>query len=258
MGAARIRGVIVELTAMVIAGFVLALFGPFGTFEHAPLPVRLVYWCGLAVLVHGLSRPATSGADGVARRLALPLPALIVAAILVTTFPMTFVVSAANLYFVGQPFPGAERYLELYGQVALVAAVLVAIFLWVDRQASPALALADAERGATPRPRLFDRLPASFGPRVCALEMEDHYVRVHGDGASTLLLMRLRDAMAEMSGVEGTQIHRSWWVARDAVRGVAGDSRSLRLILSNGVEAPVARNSVAALRDAGWLDEQRV
>ena len=40
--------------------------------------------------------------------------------------------------------------------------------------------------------------------------------------------MRLSDAVEELEGLEGAQTHRSWWVARDAVRGVErGDGRAI-------------------------------
>jgi DNA-binding LytR/AlgR family response regulator len=65
--------------------------------------------------------------------------------------------------------------------------------------------------------------------------------------------MRLSDAIAELDGVEGLQVHRSWWVARDAVDEVKRDGRNLRLRLSNGVEAPVSRNRANDLKSAGWL-----
>ncbi|WP_084294685.1 LytTR family DNA-binding domain-containing protein [Asaia prunellae] len=50
------------------------------------------------------------------------------------------------------------------------------------------------------------------------------------------------------------QVHRSWWVARKALVGWEGSSRSLRLILVNGIKVPVSRAHVAQLRAAGWLE----
>jgi DNA-binding LytR/AlgR family response regulator len=84
--------------------------------------------------------------------------------------------------------------------------------------------------------------------------MEDHYVRAHGpQGCSHLLLMRMADAERELSGVEGERVHRSWWIARAAVEGVRRDGRRLFLQLGGGLEAPVSRDRVPALRQRGWL-----
>ena len=85
-----------------------------------------------------------------------------------------------------------------------------------------------------------------------SVEAEDHYLRVHTDRGSDLILMRLSDALAELEGLEGAQTHRSWWVARDAVRGVTrGDGRAT-LTLEGGLSAPVSRRYARALREAGW------
>ena len=65
--------------------------------------------------------------------------------------------------------------------------------------------------------------------------------------------MRLRDAIAELDGLDGAQVHRSWWVARDAVRGSRREGRNWRLILVGGLGAPVARERVADIRRQGWL-----
>jgi DNA-binding LytR/AlgR family response regulator len=88
---------------------------------------------------------------------------------------------------------------------------------------------------------------------LIALEMEDHYVRAHTMLGSDLILMRMRDAIAELAGVPGMQVHRSWWVAQAAVAAVERDGRNVRLELANGLRAPVSRERVAALREAGWI-----
>jgi hypothetical protein len=49
------------------------------------------------------------------------------------------------------------------------------------------------------------------------------------------------------------RVHRSWWVARAAIAGPLRRERATLLQLSNGLEVPVARDSVALLRSRGWL-----
>ena len=76
---------------------------------------------------------------------------------------------------------------------------------------------------------------------------------LHTSRGSDLILMRLADALAELEGIEGSQTHRSWWVAKAAVSGAKrGDGRAV-LTLRNGVEAPVSRSYAGALREAGWF-----
>ena len=64
--------------------------------------------------------------------------------------------------------------------------------------------------------------------------------------------MRLSDAVGELEGLEGARTHRSWWVARDAVRDVARNDGRAALTLASGVVAPVSRRYARALREAGW------
>jgi DNA-binding LytR/AlgR family response regulator len=70
---------------------------------------------------------------------------------------------------------------------------------------------------------------------------------------STLILLRLSDAIAELEGIEGAQIHRSGWVARHAVLGQKKGGAGMTLVLRGGVEAPVSRPNRKAVRDSGWL-----
>ena len=127
-----------------------------------------------------------------------------------------------------------------------------------------AQATSEDEPASVPAPqpgfhaRFFARLPASHREGLIALESEDHYVRVHSRGGSTLVLLRLTDAVAELDGIDGLRTHRRWWVARDAVAQVLRRDRATSLRLVNGIAAPVARNAVADLRAADWLGERRV
>jgi len=96
-------------------------------------------------------------------------------------------------------------------------------------------------------------LPPHLREGLLALEMEDHYVRAHAAAGSALILLRMRDAVAELGDVDGLQVHRSWWVARSAIERIARDGRAVTLQLKGGLRAPVARNSLPMLREAGWL-----
>lgn len=93
-----------------------------------------------------------------------------------------------------------------------------------------------------------------LGGEVLALQMEDHYVRVHRPAGSELILMPLGRAI-EAVEADGLRTHRSWWVAAHAVTAVEGNARSMRLRLSNGLVAPVARSAVTHLKAAGWIKD---
>ena len=64
----------------------------------------------------------------------------------------------------------------------------------------------------------------------------------------------MADAIAELDGIEGAQVHRSWWVAKDAVAEIKRADRRVTLVLKDGAEAPVSRPNISALRESGWMD----
>lgn len=238
-------------------GLVLALIGPFGSFQ-APFAWRLVYWLVLAISGYALYQPAAGLARRLAPRLDLPEGALWVAATLAATVPMTTVVWAIGRRPDGPALPTAEAALTLYGYVLVIGGAVMLLFYILNREqpgaapVMPPVPQPDVPP-ASPDPPFLDRLPPRLGRDLIALQMEDHYVRAHTVLGSDLILMRMSDAVGELAGLEGAQVHRSWWVARAAVLGVERDGRNIRLKLAGGLVAPVARAMAPALAAAGWL-----
>ena len=252
------RTLLIELTVIVAIGVLLALLGPFGSFE-SPLADRLVYWLGLGVGGYLIFRPIMTAAATIADRLDLPEAGAWIAGLLLAAMPMSLLVWAvAPVRPAGPPTLGAL--LAVYTNVLIVGAVVTLVYWFVSRgerkgtRSAPAQLPLPLAGDAGPTPAFLGRLPPHLGRELLALEMEDHYVRAHTAAGSTLILLRLRDAVTELAGVDGMQVHRSWWVARGAVERPVIDGRNVRLKLKGGIEAPVARNSVEALRAAGWLD----
>ncbi len=246
------RRILIDCAIIFGVGLVLALVGPFGSFA-APFGVRLLYWLAMSYAGYFLYFPAMRGMSALAPRLELPEPALWAAACLIVTLPMSAVVWIANFAWHPARWPTLEQALAHYFNVLVMGALVCALF-WFARQRHRASPEPLAEPGEpTAPPRLIDRLPPHLRATPIALEMEDHYVRVHTENGSTLLLMRMRDAVAELDGLPGALVHRSWWVARDAVQGARRDGRNVRLQLAGGIEAPVARAQVPALEAEGWF-----
>lgn len=247
------RRLLIDVTVILAIGLVLALLGPFGSFA-APFALRLAFWLALPLAGYFLYMPATALALRLSDRLDLPSPALWIASWLVASLPMAVVIWASGT-LLGEPEPlDAAGFLGGYGQ-ALVIGGPIMLLLWsMRRPPSPIAATAPAPPPEAPQPpRFLTRLPPHLGTDLLALEMEDHYVRAHTALGSTLILMRMRDAVAELDGIAGLQVHRSWWVARAALAEAVRDGREARLTLINGLAVPVSRTNLAAVRDAGWL-----
>ncbi len=256
-----LRQVLIDLSIMVVLGVLLAVMGPFGSFQM-PLPVRLLYWVGLALVGYACYRPIGELVTRLGLRLDLPEWPLWIAACLLASVPVTLAV-----FFAGQlpgPFalPSFDLFARNYPYVLVIGSGVTVLFHQIEhRKAAPAAddrplpppAEPQVETPPASDVRFLDRLPAHLGSDLLALEMEDHYVRAHTALGSELILLRMRDAVAELGGADGAQVHRSWWVARDAVEDVKRDGRNVRLVLPGGLEAPVSRTRVAELKAAGWF-----
>lgn len=231
-----------------LAGLVLALSGAFSD-PALPLWHRIAYWVPLMVL-GGLWGHACGYL--VERFLDLDdRPWVMVGVLTALMFgPILLMVwLATGLFFEGRLYPlSAMGY--LVAPVLSITAAMSAINVFVTRART--VQTHESAAGQAPA-RFLDRLPPKLrGARLIAVQSEDHYLRLHTDRGSDLILMRLADALSELEGLEGAQTHRSWWVARDAVRDVArGDGRAT-LTLDGGLSVPVSRRHARALRAAGW------
>ena len=91
------------------------------------------------------------------------------------------------------------------------------------------------------------------GHRLRALQAEDHYLRIHTDGGSVLVLMRMRDATAELGDGAGWQPHRSFWLASDAGGHAMRRGQAWQIALDTGLTVPVSKSAAQAMRKAGYI-----
>lgn len=103
------------------------------------------------------------------------------------------------------------------------------------------------------RPRLLDRLPPDKRGRLVAPSVDDHYVRVRTTRGEDMLLMRLGDAIRVTAPTPGLRVHRSHWVARDAVQTVRREGDRAVSKMTVGGDNPASRSHIPALREAGLL-----
>lgn len=102
--------------------------------------------------------------------------------------------------------------------------------------------------------RLLERLEKRFAhAEILAIASEDHYLRVYTTMGDSLILMRLYDAIEALDGIEGSQVHRSWWVAKSAITDTVRKDGRPQFKLQNGLLVPISRTFIKALRQDGWL-----
>jgi len=105
-----------------------------------------------------------------------------------------------------------------------------------------------------PRPNLLmERLPIEKRGPVQSMSMQDHYVVVSTTRGTEMVLMRMADAVAELSSESGEQIHRSHWVNTDFVAASERDKGQHIVVMKDGKRLPVSRTYIKAARAAGII-----
>lgn len=231
--------------ALAGAALILGLAGPFGTYDVLPLPGRLAYWALVVVATYFIGFTTVTVLEALFFRQGLSPAGFALLGAASGPF-VAFAPWTINHWVFGYSEIGYAALAGYGAAVGAVASGTVAFFLARLERDKPAETPAPP-----PRPAILDRLPADRRGRILHLSMQDHYVEVVTERGAHLVLMRLSDAIAETRGIEGLQIHRSHWVAQDAVVDSVrrGDRLMLRLI--NGTELPVSRSRLAGLREAG-------
>lgn len=239
-------------------GLVLGVAGPFGTVSSLPLLPRMGYWMLMVYITGPLGLVCSRLFSAGLRRSGLSdLPAALVAGAL-TGLPINLIVHAANALLLS-PGDVALSFralsLSLVGiSIAISFAVALAFHRDLAPTAHPVLAGPEGAAGPDgPLPRLVERLPADLRAPLVALDATDHYTRIVTTRGSTLLLIRLADAIAEAAPTSGFRIHRSHWIARDQIMATRRESLRGFITSSDGIERPVSRSYLSTAEEAGLL-----
>ena len=228
-------------------GIVLGLLGPFGTFQSLNWSARIGYWLSIVLVNWMLCDLAVRRldawlADGLpARPLLVPLFGSVLAAI-----PATGVVHTAGA-IAGLP---GEGILGLFWKVLLVCAVLSVVFYLSAPDEPDSVAATSspdplpdrqpADASVASESLFFRRLERPIAGELLCLQMQDHYLAVHSTDGQQLILCRMEDAARELGSL-GQRVHRSWWVAHEAVDEAKRRNGRMSLVLKDGREVPVGR-----------------
>ncbi|NOZ66768.1 MAG: hypothetical protein GXP00_09795 [Alphaproteobacteria bacterium] len=228
-------------------GVILGLLGPFGTAEAGMLK-SLFFWvvmCFMGSFVFWPMIVALSvfrGKDFYRRSLSFIIVTLVGA------IPITLLVQIATYYFFDYRDISLKAYILFYPNVVLIAFIVGGISVlhekWREKDS-----LLETMPAANPGKAFLKRLPPSMGQDLIAVVMEDHYLRVYTGQGEHMFLHRLKDALLELADYDGMQVHRSWWIAAQAVRDVRRDDRKITLIMTNDLEIPVSRTYQTMVRE---------
>lgn len=241
----------------VISSIALAALGPFGTFERFGFVERLLNWAfaiGMSILVGLAVNRAAQMLLGPGRKrflydlvavpamMAVYSPALYLHVRLypLTTIdlPLTFI--AVNVVAVSVILIALREMLGMY----------VDLHLRVRAADAATVAEPEPEGGAevvAPAVPLIARLPEHLRGDVLHISADNHYIEVRTDRGAVSILLRMSDAVRELQGLPGLQVHRSHWVADRAVAGIRRQGNRLLVLLNCGNQVPVSRSQAAAV-----------
>lgn len=249
------------IVALVTA--VATISGPFSTLEALAVFPRFIFWgvvVGLAASMGILTRIVARLYFPPNEKLKAEIAMTVAFSALFGAVLICWVSYFANVHHVNEYVP---PWWKQIGYVALitVAILLVRSFLIstskekIDELKSQPVTRSLEHVGdeAAFVPRLLGRLPEGDRAPVLWLSSNDHLVDVHTRGGTVSLRIRMKDAIAEMEGVEGFCVHRSHWVSTADIVAAKKVSGYWRLTMSNGEEVPVSRKYQANLENSGVL-----
>ena len=232
------------LVLWLILSALVSFAGPIGTYAGMPILVRPIYWTATI----GIGFPVAMACRAISAHLGLVgyWRTATLAAVLFATLYSPVIYGSTIL--LGRF--GASNIVPIWLiwlVVALSSISLSAIRHMGLPGEQPRLAAeATGEGPAVPdppsEPRLLARMDPELRGPVASLSVRDHYVVVTTDRGQVNLLMRFADAMAELDGVDGMQVHRSHWVAIDEVAGSVRENGKVFVTLKDGRRVPVSRS----------------
>lgn len=234
-----------------LASLVVAMAGPFGTFETRPFLWRQTYWTGVNGVAIIIAFSCRIFWRGIIKGNSWWLEDLAVIGSLALIFGPAVV--ALNSWLAGP---------EINTGVDLVLATLITFFVgllivsmrrYMQQSLESMLVAADPP---TARDKLLDRINAPEDARLGRIWSDNHHICVRTtDGTDYRILMRLRDALKEIDVEPGYCVHRSHWVATSQIAEVERHQGRDVLKLPCGAQVPIGPKYRSVLVDAGYLTD---
>ncbi len=236
----------IALLSFVAGGLITTLTGPLGSYAIMGTFERAMFWFSLIGVSIVLARTIELYVDIHLSKLSFLMRATVTLSSFSALFT-GFILLKSRMLF-GHWFTPDISVWMIFGIVVSVSLTVRAFMLMVQKMMDKA-----GDQAGASLPRLLRRLPEGRVGRLVRVSVEDHYVHVVTERGLERLLMRFGDALDELDEQLGLQVHRSHWVAYDAIDGCWIDGGRVILKLSDGSEVPVSRNYRRQVELAGIL-----
>lgn len=222
-----------KLAVFITCIVVFTLTGPFGTYEQLDLTKRFAFWVmcigGVGFFMEifvpiALTTPRL-GKLGQVQRVAVGSA--------IAALPGVGLVIFVNEVFRPYSSLGPAQFPQIWLEIFVIG-ILVSSVEFIDwREGSEA-------EIALPRSVFHKRLNPKLGDDIISISMQDHYAEVTTSLGSQLILMRFNDVLAELSGIDGYQTHRSHWASAKHAKTVEKNGAKLVLRLSDDRTIPLS------------------
>ncbi|MGR3659964.1 MAG: LytTR family DNA-binding domain-containing protein [Paracoccaceae bacterium] len=230
---ARIFSPLQVFVVLVVVCF-LTIAGPFGTYEGMSVFERAIYWGLMVVSAILLVTAIKMLVTRFFPKLEFWQYGLTISTIFTLIYSPFVVIWEHTM-------PGRDHvhFVPVWMTFLIVFAVSMAMvqirFLLLPQREKKT-------RRGKKRARLFGRFDDRSVKQIYRMTVRDHYVDVFTDRGTETLLMRFSDAIAELDGIRGSQVHRSHWVACNAMVSLDRENGKYMLLIKDGGKVPVSRS----------------
>ncbi|THD85011.1 LytTR family transcriptional regulator [Aliigemmobacter aestuarii] len=232
------------------------LSGPFGSFQALDLWPRMAFWAGAALVAVLLGLIVDAFVTEIMGLRGFGRGAMMTSALVTALLTGPLLLVCEQMFGAHLSLMDYSAEFGVFVFCVTLSAAAVRLALKTGNALPDAFTLAEAEPHSTsdPRsPRLLERLPEEVRAEVVSVSVRDHYVDVKTEAGKASLLMRFSDAIAELEGVDGDQVHRSHWVAWNHVTGAERVGNKLAVLMRCGRRIPVSRNHRDKLEERGLI-----
>ncbi len=102
---------------------------------------------------------------------------------------------------------------------------------------------------AKPEPAFLNLLSPKNQGSLQAVQAQEHFIKVWTETGSELIRYKFGRAIVELEDYQGMQIHRSYWVADNAVRQLKKDGSKYFIELINDETIPISQSYLRQVRE---------
>lgn len=248
---ARSPGYWVGLSGVVV---LLTMMGPFGTDDLLGPAARLVYWGMVSLSCYFTTLVTVTPVFLVLRGLGVDWRVNSLLSGAIAGIPSFVIVFYLNTQIFSLGAGTLENYTQLFFVIVVTSVIGTALHMTIVEEFRHPREVRRQERERILTKRLSDRLDDSVVGRLISMQAQGHYVEVTTSRGKQLVLMRLKSAVSDVEELDGWQVHRSWWVAKDAVETVKRVNGRPQLTLKNGTTVPVSKYNLSQVK--AWLAVQ--